>query len=209
MNNQQYQPLKQTGIWKKYRRMRTARPYRRRTGSLKRKKKPKTGTYPPTGAAAQENDSLSADVPCLCRVHVPDIRTLRQRGRECGKRGRLQRRHTLPAEDGIIADKQKAYEQAMMNRKQQDKIQSLQDFGFTGDDETEEPQDGNRPDAGRRSEAPKGRRCFFGRRLPGHQPPVKHVLRNAGGGRGKRGLETAGGGTDRPTATATERHAHR
>lgn len=48
----------------------------------------------------------------------------------------------LPVEDGIIADKQKAYEQAMMNRKQQDKIQSLQDFGFTGDDETEEPQTG-------------------------------------------------------------------
>ena len=46
----------------------------------------------------------------------------------------------LPAEDGIIADKQKAYEQAMLNRKQQDKIQSLQDFGFTLDDETEEPQ---------------------------------------------------------------------
>ena len=46
----------------------------------------------------------------------------------------------LPAEDGIIADKQKAYEQAMMNRKQQYKIQSLQDFGFTGDNETEEPQ---------------------------------------------------------------------
>lgn len=46
----------------------------------------------------------------------------------------------LPAEDGIIADKQKAYEQAMLNRKQQDKIQSLQDFGFTSDDETEEPQ---------------------------------------------------------------------
>ena len=43
-------------------------------------------------------------------------------------------------EDEIIADKQKAYEQAMLNRKQQDKIQSLQDFGFTGDDETEEPQ---------------------------------------------------------------------
>ena len=49
----------------------------------------------------------------------------------------------LPAEDGIIADKQKAYEQAMLNRKQQDKIQSLQDFGFTGDDETEEPQSAN------------------------------------------------------------------
>ena len=46
----------------------------------------------------------------------------------------------LPAEDWIIADKQKAYEQAMISRKQQDKIQSLQDFGFTGDDETEEPQ---------------------------------------------------------------------
>ena len=37
----------------------------------------------------------------------------------------------LPAEDGIIADKQKAYEQAMLNRKQQDKIQSLQDFGLS------------------------------------------------------------------------------
>ena len=46
----------------------------------------------------------------------------------------------LPAEDGIIADKQKAYEQAMITRRQQDKIQSLQDFGFIGDDETEEPQ---------------------------------------------------------------------
>ena len=46
----------------------------------------------------------------------------------------------LPAEDGIIADKQKAYEQAVISRKQQDKIQSLQDFGFTLDDETEEPQ---------------------------------------------------------------------
>ncbi len=46
----------------------------------------------------------------------------------------------LPAEDGIIADKQKAYEQAVTSRKQQDKIQSLQDFGFTLDDETEEPQ---------------------------------------------------------------------
>ena len=46
----------------------------------------------------------------------------------------------LPAEDGIIADKQKAYEQAMISRKQQDKIQSLQDFGFTRDDEREEPQ---------------------------------------------------------------------
>ena len=47
----------------------------------------------------------------------------------------------LPAEDGIIADKQKAYEQAMLNRKQQDKIQSLQDFGFTLGDDTEEPQE--------------------------------------------------------------------
>ena len=34
-HNQKYQPLKQTAIWKKYRRMRTARPYRRRTGSEK------------------------------------------------------------------------------------------------------------------------------------------------------------------------------
>ena len=119
--------------------MRTARPYRRRTGSRKRKIN-QTGTYPAAGAAAQENDSLPADVPCPCRVHVPDIRPLRQRGRERGERGRFNADIPLPAEDGIIADKQKAYEQAMISRKQQDKIQSLQDFGFTGDDEMEEPQ---------------------------------------------------------------------
>ena len=45
----------------------------------------------------------------------------------------------LPAEDGIIADKQAAYEQAMMNRKREEKIQSLQDFGFTTEEEAGEP----------------------------------------------------------------------
>ncbi len=113
----------------------------------------------------------------------------------------------LPAEDGIIADKQKAYEQAVTSRKQQDKIQSLQDFGFTGDDDTEEPQ-AEIDLMPEEDPKPKGRRCFFKGGLPGHQPPVKHVLRNPGGGRGKRGLEAAGGGTDRPTATAAERHAY-
>ncbi|EHG99627.1 conjugative transposon protein TraM [Paraprevotella clara] len=44
----------------------------------------------------------------------------------------------LPAEDGIIADKQAAYEQAMMNRKRKEKIQSLQDFGFTTEEESGE-----------------------------------------------------------------------
>ena len=40
-------------------------------------------------------------------------------------------------EDGIIADKQTAYEQAVVSRKRQDRIQSLQDFGFTPDGEAE------------------------------------------------------------------------
>ena len=44
----------------------------------------------------------------------------------------------LPAEDGIIADKQAAYEQAMMNRKRKEKIQSLQDLGFTTEEEAGE-----------------------------------------------------------------------
>ena len=44
----------------------------------------------------------------------------------------------LPAVDGIIADKQAAYEQAMMNRKRKEKIQSLQDFGFTTEEEAGE-----------------------------------------------------------------------
>ena len=43
----------------------------------------------------------------------------------------------LPAEDGIIADKQTAYEQAVVSRKRQDRIQSLQNFGFTPDGEAE------------------------------------------------------------------------
>ena len=37
----------------------------------------------------------------------------------------------LPTEDGIIADKQKAYEAAQLERKQQEKMKTLQDFGFT------------------------------------------------------------------------------
>ena len=45
----------------------------------------------------------------------------------------------LPAEDEIIADKQAAYEQAMINRKRKEKIQSLQDFGFTTEEEAGEP----------------------------------------------------------------------
>lgn len=44
----------------------------------------------------------------------------------------------LPAEDGIIADKQAAYEQAMMNRKRKEKIQSLQAFGFITEEEAGE-----------------------------------------------------------------------
>ena len=114
----------------------------------------------------------------------------------------------LPAEDGIIADKQKAYEQAVTSRKQQDKIQSLQDFGFTLGDDTEEPQEeiDLMPEEDPKPQRGGGASSADG--LPGHQPPVKHVLRNAPCGRGKRGLETAGGGTDRPTETAAERHAY-
>lgn len=98
------------------------------------------GTYPATGAAAQEDDSLSADVPCLCRVHVPDIRLLRQRGRECGERGRLQCRHT-PARRGRDYSRQaKGLRAGDAEPQTAGQNQSLQDFGFTGDDETEEPQ---------------------------------------------------------------------
>lgn len=51
----------------------------------------------------------------------------------------------LPAEDGIIADKQTAYEQAVVSRKRQDRIQSLQDFGFTPDGEAEGRQENAEP----------------------------------------------------------------
>lgn len=43
----------------------------------------------------------------------------------------------LPENDGIIGDKRKAYEQAQLERKQADKVRSLQDFAFA-DDGTDE-----------------------------------------------------------------------
>ncbi|MDC2661287.1 conjugative transposon protein TraM [Bacteroides ovatus] len=39
----------------------------------------------------------------------------------------------LPENDGIIGDKRKAYEQAQMEKKQADKVRSLQDFAYSGD----------------------------------------------------------------------------
>ena len=44
----------------------------------------------------------------------------------------------LPENDGIIGDKRKAYEQAQLERKQADKVRSLQDFAFATDNGTDE-----------------------------------------------------------------------
>ena len=44
----------------------------------------------------------------------------------------------LPENDGIIGDKRKAYEQAQLEKKQADKVRSLQDFAFAADNETDE-----------------------------------------------------------------------
>ncbi len=44
----------------------------------------------------------------------------------------------LPENDGIIGDKRKAYEQAGLEKKQADKVRSLQDFAFTADNGTDE-----------------------------------------------------------------------
>ena len=44
----------------------------------------------------------------------------------------------LPENDGIIGDKQKAYEQAQVEKKQADKVRSLQDFAFAADNGTDE-----------------------------------------------------------------------
>lgn len=43
----------------------------------------------------------------------------------------------LPENDGIIGDKRKAYEQAQMERKQAEKVRSLEDFAFSGDNGTD------------------------------------------------------------------------
>lgn len=44
----------------------------------------------------------------------------------------------LPENDGIIGDKRKAYEQAQVEKKQADKVRSLQDFAFAADNGTGE-----------------------------------------------------------------------
>lgn len=44
----------------------------------------------------------------------------------------------LPENDGIIGDKRKAYEQAQIEKKQADKVRSLQDFAFAADNGTDE-----------------------------------------------------------------------
>ena len=92
----------------------------------------------------------------------------------------------LPTEDGIIADKQKAYEAAQLERKQREKMKTLQDFGFTlGDQqeaaelelipESEEPQNpGGSAYRGWQFIRQGFRRC-----LPEYQPAVKYILRNA------------------------------
>lgn len=43
----------------------------------------------------------------------------------------------LPENDGIIGDKRKAYEQAQVERRQAEKVRSLEDFAFSGDKGTD------------------------------------------------------------------------
>ena len=38
-----------------------------------KEEKAKTGTDPAAGATTKENDCFSPDVPCLCRLYVPDF----------------------------------------------------------------------------------------------------------------------------------------
>ena len=106
-HNQKYQPLKQTAIWKKYRRMRTARPYRRRTGSRKKEDKPKRELTP---QQVQQRRKMIvfplmflAFAGCMYLIFAPS-------GKEdvnVESVGGFNADIPLPAEDGIIADKQK------------------------------------------------------------------------------------------------------
>ena len=87
----------------------------------------------------------------------------------------------LPAEDGIIADKQTAYEQAVVSRKRQDRIQSC---GRTESSPcktsalrlTVKRKDGKETQNRCRKmiRSPQGAAVLD--RLPEHQPPAEHVL---------------------------------
>ena len=85
----------------------------------------------------------------------------------------------------------------------------MQDFGFTGNDEPEEPQaeidlmpeDDAQPRRGGGASSANAYRDINRQLSTFYETPAVDEE--------KRGFETAGGGTDRPTATAAERHAYR
>ena len=134
---------------------------------------------------------------------MADLRTFGQKGRSGETVGAFNADIPLPENDGIIGDKRKAYEQAQVEKKQADKVRSLQDFAFAADNGTDEVEM-ELPDSEPEREPFEGLfgfvtgkgRELFDSCLPGHQPTTRHVLRNAEGGRGKGRTETSGGRTD-------------
>ena len=62
---------------------------------------------------------------------MADIRAFGKAGGEPGHRGAFNADIPLPENDGIIGDKRKAYEQAQAERRQAEKVRSLEDFAFS------------------------------------------------------------------------------
>ena len=104
---------------------------RRRTRAAGKGKEDSQAAHAETVAATEEADGISADGLAVPRLDVADIRTFGGAGGEPGHRGGVQRRHPLPENDGIIGDKRKAYEQAQAERRQAEKVRSLEDFAFS------------------------------------------------------------------------------
>ena len=134
---------------------------------------------------------------------MADIRTFGRAGREPGHRGGVQRRHP-PA--GERRD----------HRRQAESLRAGAGGKAAGGEgalagglrllRRERCGQGGNGTAGQRAGTGtvqgllgQRRRPLLRRRLPGHQPETRLVLRGAEGGRGKGGAEKAGGGADRQT----------
>lgn len=173
-------------------------------GRRKKGEEDSQATHAETVAATEKADGISADGLAVPRLDVADIRTFGGAGREPGHRGGVQTPTSpCPENDGIIGDKRKAYEQAQAERRQAEKVRSLEDFAFSEESDTDRVEM-ELPDSEPEREPFRdysgnggGRSSVAAYRDINRKLGL--VLRGAEGGRGKGGAEKAGGGADRQT----------
>ena len=130
---------------------------------------------------------------------MADIRTFGRRDVNQDTVRGVQRRHPCRRTTGSSATNGKAYEQAQAERRQAEKVRSLEDFAPSPKSDTDRVKWNCRTASRNRNRSGTTRGGGrLRRRLPGHQPETRLVLREPKVD-GKGGAEKAGGGADRQT----------